>query len=92
VSKVEQGGGARRLGWASRRLASRDVQMQLALLALDHWELLTPREQERFRALASDASQLVGADRRELRSLWKQLQIKRLLAESIHVLTARQKP
>jgi hypothetical protein len=92
VTDATQAGSRRIFGRTSRRLASRDVQMRLAVLAIEHWDLLTAGEQERFRTLASDAPRLGHVERRELRALWKRLRIKRLVAEAIAVLTSHQTP
>jgi hypothetical protein len=80
----------RRLMRASRRLASRDVQMRLAVLALAHWDRLTVAEQERFRSLAENPRRLQSSEQKELRTLWKRLEIKSLVAEAVRTLTADQ--
>jgi hypothetical protein len=60
------------------------------VLALEHWDRLTVGEQERFRSLAEDPRRLQSAEQKELRTLWKQLQIKGLIAEAIRVMTGDQ--
>jgi len=66
--------------------------MRLAVIALDHWYRLSPDEQRRFRSLASNSRQLEESEDKELRTLWKQLEVKRLVAGAIHVLTADRAP
>jgi hypothetical protein len=60
--------------------------MGLALMAIRHWDKLAADEQGRFRTLAARATSLEPDERKELRVLWKRLEVKRLLAEAVRFL------
>jgi hypothetical protein len=64
-----------------------DYLMHGALLALERWERLTPSEQYRFRVLVRSArgnakANLPNAEYRELRTIWKKLEHRHLIAET----------
>ncbi len=77
----------RKFARRARRLWSVDVQMQLAVLSLNRWYGLSPAEQDRFRELAPRAGQLGSAEEKELRRIWKQLDVKGLVMAALHLLT-----
>jgi hypothetical protein len=70
---------------------SSDFLMQAGLLAVDRWDRLTPEEQSRFRDLVRAAggnpkSNLSKAEHRELRTIWKKLEARRLVGDVARIL------
>lgn len=66
--------------------------IQAAAMAIQRWDRLTPTEQRRFRELAAQAgngpsTRLPAADRKELRRLWKKLEVRKLVGEALRLLT-----
>jgi hypothetical protein len=63
-----------------------DFLVQVAVMALERWDRLTPSEQIRFRELATRANGSAGRnlrleERKELKLLWRKLEARKLLAE-----------
>jgi len=64
--------------------------MQAALMALARWDRLSSDEQRRFRDLAArggddPAARLGGAEHKELRRLWKRMEVRGLLREVLRM-------
>jgi hypothetical protein len=78
----------RRGGWLRpARAFSFETLVQASVLALDRWDRLDPNEQRRFALLARGAgnapkARLTKAEYRELRDLWKRLEVGALIREA----------
>jgi hypothetical protein len=80
----------RGLGRASTSIWSTEYQMRVALQGVEHWDRLTPEEQERFKTLmrlgGRDPSvALTDAEHKELRVLWKRLGTRELMREAVRL-------
>jgi hypothetical protein len=74
-----------------RRLSARafrtDYLIRASMLAIERWDRLTPDEQDRFRELAPRAGMdLTSPEKKELKRMWKRLEVTALLREAIRML------
>jgi hypothetical protein len=75
----------RRVSTVPMRVLRTDFLIRVAVIALQRWDRLETTEQTRFRLLANrfveDRPALSKDDRRELRALWKRLEVRRMVFE-----------
>jgi TRAP-type C4-dicarboxylate transport system substrate-binding protein len=82
------------LGRLSGKAIDTDFLLELAVAAVDRWDRLTPDEQERFRQLGRAArvkgrANLTRVEQKELRTIWKKLHARGLVAEAGRILARR---
>jgi hypothetical protein len=89
TSMPKPGGKKRGLGSLQRvpaRLFSNEFLIGAGFLAVERWNRLTPEQQDRFRELAAKAegdskANLTAPERKELRRIWRALEVRGLIRE-----------
>jgi hypothetical protein len=77
------------------RAMSTRFLMQVSIMALERWDRLTPEEQARYRTLAQQATSpgtgLSKPEQKELKTIWRKLRPRKLIAEAVRLLASGQR-